>query len=69
MGASRGLHASKCLHRPAGRTRLADGMDARELLLDAALKVYADHAEHKAWERVYRKIRVPGTTTFDIIVE
>jgi hypothetical protein len=36
---------------------------------EAALKVYADHPEHKAWERVYRKIRVPGTTTFDIIVE
>jgi hypothetical protein len=36
---------------------------------EAALKVYADHPEHQAWERVYRKVRVPGTTTFDIIVE
>jgi adenosylmethionine-8-amino-7-oxononanoate aminotransferase len=36
---------------------------------EAALKAYGDHPEHKVWERVYRKVRVPGTTTFDIVVE
>jgi len=34
---------------------------------EAALKAYADHPAHKAWEQVYFKVRQPGTTTFDII--
>lgn len=34
---------------------------------EAALKVYADHPAHKAWEQVYFKVRQPGTTTFDIL--
>jgi len=35
----------------------------------AALDVYADHPAHKAWEQVYDKVRVPGTTTMDILGE
>lgn len=34
---------------------------------EAALKAYADHPAHKAWEQVYFKVRQPGTTTFDIL--
>jgi hypothetical protein len=37
------------------------------LVNEAALKAYAEHPEHKKWEEVYSKVRVPGTTTFDII--
>ena len=32
-----------------------------------ALAVYADHEAHTAWVKVYEKVRVPGTTTFDIL--
>lgn len=38
-----------------------------EMENEAALKVYADHPAHKEWEKVYFKVRQPGTTTFDII--
>ena len=34
-----------------------------------ALEAYADHPAHKDWEKVYRKVRVAGTTTFDIMGE
>ena len=34
-----------------------------------ALDAYADHPAHAAWERVYRRVREPGTTTFDILGE
>ncbi|OFW26242.1 MAG: hypothetical protein A3H27_06115 [Acidobacteria bacterium RIFCSPLOWO2_02_FULL_59_13] len=34
-----------------------------------ALEGYADHPAHKEWEKVYRKVRVAGTTTFDILGE
>jgi|YelNatPaOPRAMG01_1025707.scaffolds.fasta_scaffold12459_5 hypothetical protein len=34
---------------------------------EAALKSYAAHPEHKAWEDVYGKVRVPGTTTLDFV--
>jgi len=34
---------------------------------NAALKVYADHPYHKEWEKVYFKVREPGTTTFDLL--
>ncbi len=34
---------------------------------EAALKAYADHPAHKAWVEVYSKVRVEGTTTFDIL--
>ncbi len=33
----------------------------------AALKAYADSAGRKEWFAVYEKVRVPGTTTFDIL--
>lgn len=33
----------------------------------AALQRYASHAAHDAWLKVYEKVRVPGTTTFDIL--
>ncbi len=38
-----------------------------EMADEAALKVYADHPAHKQWETVYSKVRVPGTTTVDIV--
>jgi hypothetical protein len=31
------------------------------------LKSYADSAAHKEWEAVYFKVRVPGTTSFDLV--
>ena len=34
---------------------------------EAALKVYTTHAAHDAWLKVYEKVRVVGTTTFDIL--
>ena len=36
---------------------------------EAALGVYAQHDAHTAWVKVYEKVRVPGTTTFDILGE
>lgn len=33
----------------------------------AALKQYADHPAHAEWVKVYEKVRVYGTTTFDIL--
>ena len=38
-----------------------------EMADEAALKVYADHPAHAEWVKVYSKVRVPGTTTVDII--
>ncbi len=38
-----------------------------EMTDEAALEVYATHEAHTAWVGVYEKVRVPGTTTFDII--
>jgi hypothetical protein len=32
-----------------------------------ALKTYAAHPAHKAWEEVYSKVRVAGTTTYDML--
>ena len=32
-----------------------------------ALDAYAEDPAHTAWEKVYRKVRVAGTTTFDIL--
>lgn len=34
---------------------------------EAALKTYADHPYHKDWMAAYEKVRVAGTTTYDII--
>ena len=31
-----------------------------------ALQVYANHPAHGAWEQVYEKVRLRGTTTLDI---
>jgi hypothetical protein len=53
--------------------KLDPNMDAREygvcMLLDGpdALKTYDEHPAHAAWIEVYSKVRVPGTTTFDIV--
>ncbi len=32
-----------------------------------ALKAYAKHPAHDEWMKAYEKVRVPGTTTFDIL--
>jgi hypothetical protein len=34
---------------------------------EAALKVYDTHPYHKEWVAAYEKVRVAGTTTYDII--
>ncbi|MCS7025044.1 MAG: hypothetical protein NZV14_09590 [Bryobacteraceae bacterium] len=31
------------------------------------LKTYASHPYHKEWTATYEKVRVPGTTTYDIV--
>jgi hypothetical protein len=38
-----------------------------EMADEAALKTYAGHPAHKAWEQIYGKVRQPGTTSFDIL--
>ena len=38
-----------------------------EMTDEAALAVYANHEAHTAWVELYSKVRVPGTTTFDIL--
>jgi hypothetical protein len=38
-----------------------------EMADEAALKSYAAHPAHAEWVKVYEKVRVAGTTTFDII--
>jgi hypothetical protein len=38
-----------------------------EMADEAALATYAKHAAHDAWVKVYEKVRVAGTTTFDIL--
>lgn len=38
-----------------------------EMADEAALEVYATHPAHSEWVKVYEKVRVAGTTTFDII--
>ncbi len=38
-----------------------------EMTDQAALESYAAHPAHDAWVKIYEKVRVPGTTTFDIL--
>jgi len=38
-----------------------------EMADEAALKAYAAHPAHKEWVAVYEKVRVAGTTTYDIL--
>jgi len=38
-----------------------------ELTDEAALEAYTKHPAHAAWVKAYEKVRVPGTTTFDIL--
>ncbi len=38
-----------------------------EMADEEALAVYANHEAHTAWVKVYEQVRVPGTTTFDIL--
>ena len=38
-----------------------------ELADEAALETYAGHPAHDAWVKIYEKVRVAGTTTFDIL--
>ena len=42
---------------------------AMEFADTKALDAYADDPAHTTWEKVYRKVRVAGTTTFDILGE
>ena len=38
-----------------------------EMTDEATLERYASHPAHDAWVKIYEKVRVPGTTTFDIL--
>lgn len=38
-----------------------------EMADEAALEVYAKHPAHTEWVKAYAKVRVAGTTTFDIL--
>lgn len=38
-----------------------------ELTDEAALERYAVHPAHDDWVKIYEKVRVAGTTTFDIV--
>jgi hypothetical protein len=40
-----------------------------ELANEAALQTYAKHPAHDAWVKIYEKVRVAGTTTFDILAK
>lgn len=49
----------KMIRRQYGVCMEFDGPDA--------LKVYSKHPAHDDWMKLYEKVRVPGTTTFDIL--
>lgn len=51
---------------PEGKRVYGVGMEFDDA---KALAAYGDDPAHKEWERVYRKVRVAGTTTFDILGE
>ena len=38
-----------------------------EMADEAALQTYAKHTAHDEWVKLYEKVRVEGTTTFDIL--
>ncbi|HTM50279.1 MAG TPA: hypothetical protein VL285_16415 [Bryobacteraceae bacterium] len=38
-----------------------------EMENEGTLKTYTTHPFHKEWEAIYAKVRVAGTTTFDIL--
>jgi hypothetical protein len=40
-----------------------------EMTDEAARQAYGEHPAHDEWVEVYSKVRVPGTTTFDYLVE
>jgi hypothetical protein len=40
-----------------------------EMTDEAARQVYGEHPAHTEWVDVYSKVRVPGTTTFDYLME
>jgi len=42
---------------------------AMEFDNEAALDLYATHPAHTEWVKVYDRVRVPGTTTIDILGE
>jgi len=40
-----------------------------EMTDEAAREAYGQHPAHAEWVEVYGKVRVPGTTTFDYLME
>jgi hypothetical protein len=40
-----------------------------EMTDEAARKAYGEHPAHDEWVEVYSKVRVPGTTTFDYLIQ
>jgi len=53
---------------PVNRVRRSYGVCMEMDSVDT-LAVYSKHPEHDGWVKVYEKVRVAGTTTFDIIGE
>lgn len=48
------------------RTQRQHGV-CMEMTDEKALETYAKHDAHTEWVKVYEKVRVPGTTTYDIL--
>lgn len=49
-------------------TRIARGWGVcMEMTGEDGLKTYDQHPYHKEWDAIYQKVRVYGTTTFDIL--
>ena len=51
---------------PDGKQIYGVGMEFEDA---KTFEAYADHPAHKDWEKVYRKVRVAGTTTIDVVGE
>jgi hypothetical protein len=58
----------KLLTPDVGDTR-RDYAVCMEMTDEAARQAYGEHPAHAAWVEVYSKVRVPGTTTFDYLME
>ena len=53
---------------PVTRVMRQNGV-CMEMQDEATLKTYATHAYHKEWVSAYEKVRVEGTTTYDIVAQ
>ena len=58
----------KSVTAPVNRLMRQNGV-CMEMQDEAALKAYASHPYHKEWVAAYEKVRVEGTTTYDILAQ